>query len=90
MDDSQLKKEKELELLWLDLENRVKSHDFGLMMKTYWALFYTIWPEKRKNTKKTASEVVKDAKEMLSPDEINAKLNDIGKQFHIDPSEKTE
>lgn len=85
--EKQEKKDKEIALLWLDLENRVKMHDFGLMMKTYWELFYTLWPEKRKNKKKTPEETVKEAKELLSPDEIRVKLDNIADQMRFPKAE---
>jgi len=83
-------KQKEIDLRWADLDNAVKMRDFGLMMRRYWVLYYTLWPERRKNKAKTPEKTIDDAGQMLTPDEARRKMDEIGELFRVKPPEKAE
>jgi len=67
-----------IELCWLDLENAVKARDFKIMMRRYWVLFYTLWPEKRKNKAKPVEETINAVNELLDPAGVAKRCDEIG------------
>jgi len=76
-----------VKLYYMNLGNAIDLNDKDACNRYFWALYYEIWPERRK---KSTPPTEKIASEMLSPDQIQAKMNDIGRQMHFVEPEKAE
>jgi len=72
-------KEQELEVRWQELENVVKTRNFELINKRYWALWTVLYPEKAKLKRLKEKLRYESSGRVLTQEEIDKRRDEINK-----------